>query len=250
MAETKAKYWTEHEVFRRLEKVFPAPAHVLLSQVRNGTGYSRRARTADALVASVWPSRGLHLIGVEIKVSRSDWLKELRSPEKSTSIQNYCRHWYVATPPGIVEPGTLPTTWGLIEVSDKRTKIVTPAPTLEPQPLDMLFLCSVLRAVAEQSVAKRELQRMVEERVEEKLAFEAEIKGRELRDLKERIELFEKASGVKLETYQEGRIGKAVAMVRQAQGPDLLAALERLAQSAAMVARLAEEAVKVGDDLV
>lgn len=246
MSETTPMYWTEPEVYRRLAKVFPPPAHVMLSQVRNGVGYQRRTRTADALIASVWPSRGLHLIGVEIKVSRADWLKELKSPEKSVSIQQYCKYWYVATPPGIVDMGTLPTMWGLIETTENRTRIVTPAPTLDPKPVDMLFVCSVLRSVSEQTVPISEVQQRIRARVEEEKLYQAERQAYEVKRLRERIERFEAASGVKLEEYREEQIGAAVAMVREAQGPDLLLALRSLAHDAKHLATLAENAIRVG----
>ena len=50
----------------------------------------------------MWPSRGLYIAGVEIKVSRADWLKERKDPGKSVSIQRFCKYWYVAAPAGIV----------------------------------------------------------------------------------------------------------------------------------------------------
>jgi len=246
MSEQSPKYWTEPEVYRRLARVFPPPAHVLLSQVRNGVGYARRARTADALVASVWPSRGLYLTGVEIKVDRGDWLRELKKPEKSVSIQAYCQHWYIATPPGIVEPGTLPETWGLIETTEARTRIVTPAPKLDPKPVDMLFVCSILRAVSEQTVPSHEVKQRIRERVEAEKLQQAERQQYEVKRLRERIERFEQASGVAIDEYQEAQIGAAVAMVREAKGPDMLCALRGLARDAAHLSNLAEHAIRLG----
>lgn len=246
MTETAPVYWTEPEVYRRLARVFPPPAHVLLSQVRNGVGYAKRTRTADALVASVWPSRGLYLTGVEIKVSRGDWLRELKKPEKSVSIQAYCRHWYIATPPGIVEPGTLPETWGLIETTEGRTRIVTPAPKLDPKPVDMLFVCSILRAISEQTVPSSEVEQRIRERVETEKLHQAQRQQQEVKRLRERIERFEEASGVKIDEYQEGQIGAAVAMVREAKGSDMLFALRALAHNAEQVAKLAKDAIRLG----
>ena len=40
---------------------FREPAHAWLQEVRNGTGYSRRARYADALAISLYPSRGRYV---------------------------------------------------------------------------------------------------------------------------------------------------------------------------------------------
>jgi hypothetical protein len=57
-----------NDIFASLKAVFPHPAHTLLSNVRNGTGFSRSPRTADAIVVSTFPSRGLWLAGVETKL--------------------------------------------------------------------------------------------------------------------------------------------------------------------------------------
>src|SRR5262245_2299599 len=90
---------------------FAPPACVMLREVRNGTGYAKQVRTADAVVVSVWPSRGVWLGGIEVKVSRSDWLRELKDPTKAAEIQKYCNYWWLASPEGVCEPGELPENW-------------------------------------------------------------------------------------------------------------------------------------------
>ena len=100
---------------------------------------------ADALVISLWPSRGIWFAGVEVKVSRQDWLRELDQPTKAAEIQRYCNYWWVAAPEGIVDAGEVPETWGLYCVSGKRAKIVKPAPPLSPEPLSIAFVASVMR---------------------------------------------------------------------------------------------------------
>jgi hypothetical protein len=45
---------------------------------------------------SLWPSRGIELHGIEIKVSRNDWLKELGDPAKADEIARFCDRWWVA----------------------------------------------------------------------------------------------------------------------------------------------------------
>lgn len=56
-------------VIEALGKTFLSPSYAMLTQVRNGTGMSRNARTADAMFMSLWPSRGIYLAGIEVKVS-------------------------------------------------------------------------------------------------------------------------------------------------------------------------------------
>lgn len=144
---------TTADIRAALRVHFPDGAHAVLEEVRNGTGYRRRERYADALVCSCWPSRGLWLAGVEIKVSRSDWRKELEQPDKSAEIQRWCDYWWIAAPKGLVKNGELPVTWGLLEYDTKaRTKskisVVVQAPKLEPHPLSIEFVASVLRSAS------------------------------------------------------------------------------------------------------
>src|SRR5512137_2876743 len=77
---------TEATVYAAIQRMFKAPAFILLAGVRNQTGYTRRVRTADALAVSVFPSRGLYAVGFEIKTDRGDWRRELADPEKSEEI--------------------------------------------------------------------------------------------------------------------------------------------------------------------
>lgn len=157
--------WSEEEVFSRLERIFPSPAFVLLPQVANGTGQSReKRRTVDALAVSVYPSRGLYLAGIEIKITRSDWVKELREVEKASDIQRFCRQWYMACPVGVIPEGEVPLNWGLIVVRKDGATVVKPAVDLSPEPPDMPFMCAVLRAAAS-AYGKR--LRLLEEQVVE-----------------------------------------------------------------------------------
>lgn len=138
------------KMYAALRKRYRAPAHALLIEVPNGTG-ARKRRSADAVAMSLYPSRGLDIEGIEIKVSRSDWLRELKDPLKSEPVQKYCDKWWVAAPKGVVDPDELPSTWGLL-VLQKGNKLVArrPAPKLDPAPLDRTFVASLGRRMHEQ----------------------------------------------------------------------------------------------------
>lgn len=214
--------WTESTVVSALTQVFVPPAHVILSQVRNGTGFSRkRERYADALVASVYPSRGLWLAGIEVKVSRSDWLRELKDPEKSADIQQYCKYWWIAAPSAVVAISELPETWGFIECSmrgEKRhVEILREAPALEHKQPDTSFVCSVLRAAvkAQNTMTPNDcIEQKVQERLSEAVKYENGRLVRECERLRKMVQAFEEASGVSLESeWQAGRIGDVVRRV-------------------------------------
>lgn len=120
------------------------PAHAVLREVANATG-GRLTRFADSVVVSCWPSRGLWFGGVEVKVKRSDWLAELANPEKSAAVQQYCKYWWLAAPPGVVDLGEVPETWGLYVVDNKKATLAKKAPDLPAVAPTLEFVASVLR---------------------------------------------------------------------------------------------------------
>lgn len=226
--------WTEGSVYAMLAKRFPAPAFALLPQVRNGTGFRRtKDRTADAIAVSCYPSRGLYAIGIEIKVSLSDWRKELADPTKADEIQRFCRYWYVAAPKGVVPAGEVPETWGLLECEANRVVETKTAERLNETAPDWLFTASVVRSAAQSMITRTEHRKAVDEAKQH--ATEAITRAAMLdsceyeRDrLRAAIDTFEKASGVTITTWDAGRIGEAVEAVRMARNGHVLKEAERL----------------------
>lgn len=210
-----------------------------MEEVRNQTGYGKRVeRYADAVAVNLWPSRGLEVLGFEVKASRRDWVKELKSPDKSVEIQQYCdRWWIVAGGRNIVRAGELPPTWGLLVVhgnGGKRRLVCTQeAPKLEPKELDKSFLLSMLRRAAEREKLVLEgsgdenYQRGWKDglkRGEENKDWKSESLERDLKILRRSIQQFEQASGVKLSQHRQwewGDIGMAVrAVLQHVRHPD------------------------------
>lgn len=66
---------TAADCIEALRGRYRAPAYALLEQVANGTGW-KADRFADAVVMSLWPSRGLTVTGFEVKVSRHDYQRD------------------------------------------------------------------------------------------------------------------------------------------------------------------------------
>jgi hypothetical protein len=79
------RYGTSADVYALLCRKFAGTAYAVLPQVANGTGHAA-GRWLDAVVASLWPSRGLWLHGFEIKVRRDDWLQALREGQKAVAV--------------------------------------------------------------------------------------------------------------------------------------------------------------------
>lgn len=125
-----------------------------LTNVPNSTGHAAR-RSCDALAMNLWPSTGLALHGFELKVSRSDWTRELRQPDKATELQRFCDHWWLVAGDDSVCPEArdLPETWGLLVARSSDTAapqlvVVRPAPKLIPEPLDRGFVAGLVRKLS------------------------------------------------------------------------------------------------------
>ena len=196
--------------------------YAVLTEVGNATG-ARQTRYADALGMCLWPSRGLELHGYEIKVSRADWLKELKSPAKADAIAKYCdRWWIVAGVKGIVIPSEMPQPWGLIEPTGDGLRVVKQAEQLPATPVDRAFLAAIFRRAVEQSADVESLK------AAEKAGRDAGYKNGfaagkaqasrdhkgddELRkaddELRKAVDEFERASGVRIEAYAGQHYGK------------------------------------------
>lgn len=176
---------------------------IVLTQVRNGVGFDRATtRTADALAVSTWPSRGLYAEGFEIKVSKYDLKRELAMPEKAEAIAQFCRHWWVAAPAGLIDESfDIPQAWGIVEVDGKLTaKIVKPAPVLTEKPMDSLFVCSVLRNFAEGYVPSSDIQKLAAPLIEKAKADAISSSGERLKKLERAFQKFKEVSGVDLLT--------------------------------------------------
>jgi hypothetical protein len=228
---------TETGMILALRDHFPSPEYALLPQVRNSTGYQGQVRTADALVMGLWPSRGIYLHGIEIKVSRADWAKEKRSPEKADEIAKFCDYWWLAVGfDGIVQDGELPDTWGLL-VPDKsgKLRVKTPATRLqEPMPITRKFLAAILRKTVESAPVftdvDAEVEKLVQQRLQperDRITKDFEWKHRNnlesAEKLRKSVEAFEAASGIRIDRYSDyfsTEIGEAVKAIRQA-GKDL-----------------------------
>jgi hypothetical protein len=104
--------------------------------VRNGTGFMGwddaagkcvgPLRTADFVAIDGWESKGHVMHGHEVKVSRSDWLTELKDPDKAEAFRPFVDYWWlVVSSPLIVREGELPFGWGQITLTANGSLRVT-----------------------------------------------------------------------------------------------------------------------------
>lgn len=106
----------------------PRDGEILIPEVA-APGSDRRA---DLVRVATWRSRGLGIDVHEIKVSRTDWLRELDDPGKAEPWWPYCSRFWITAPDRVVKPEELPDGWGLMTPptrADRRrfTTVVKPA---------------------------------------------------------------------------------------------------------------------------
>jgi len=148
--------------------------YIVLTQVASSTGGSNSI--ADVMVLGAWHSSGNLLEGFEVKVSRSDWLNEVKNPNKSFENMKYCdRWWLVIADPAMVKDGELPADWGMMAVVNGQLKVIKKAPQRESLPMSHDFIASLLRTDARESIP---LDVHRDEMKDYKRRIEAEYKAR------------------------------------------------------------------------
>lgn len=206
-------------IYAALRERYCAPEFALFFEVANGTGGNIR-RYADAVAMNLFPSRGLTISGFEVKVSAHDWKRELKNPHKAEEgVFKFCDFWWIVAPTGIVAKADLPTTWGLLEFSDKGLRQVVNAPRLKPNELSRNFIAALLRrsSEAEQGVVDALVRKQVDERF---ARIDAEVNARvksRLHEVEVKMEIIrgiERQAGIELTGWAAhdgyGRIIKAI----------------------------------------
>lgn len=85
--------------------------------------------------------------GHEVKVSRSDWLAELRDPAKAETFKQHMHFWWLVVPDRSIVRDDLPEGWGLIVGVKNSLRIVKRAPLLTPEPMPNGLVGALMRAV-------------------------------------------------------------------------------------------------------
>jgi hypothetical protein len=181
-------------------------AWALVEQVANGTGWSA-GRWLDVIAFGLWPSRGLEVHGIEVKVSRGDWRRELRQPAKADAVASRCDRFWIAASAGIVDPlqlATLAPNWGLLEVDGAgRVQTKRQAERLDAVPLDRTFVAAVMRQLPKPTDALRaEIDAVVRAEYEADVERAAEVRSTRTsgryEEIVERVEQFIALTGIDL----------------------------------------------------
>lgn len=235
-----------------LAKRYPSPEWALMLEVAPATGGG--TRYADAIAVNLWGSRGHAIHGFEVKVSRSDWQRELKDPAKAEPLYRNCDHWWIVAPRGVVRDGELPPTWGLLELRESGLTQTVAAPRLEAQPLTRAFFASLMRRGHEQieAIAERMQRQAVaaaRAEIDERVRREVASATRHHAEMKAKMDEFQRRTGVEFSPWSGPPVGivKLAARLSSLQGykqDGSLACLADLATSLEDAAAIVRKAVE------
>lgn len=179
---------TANDIRKAILRSWKPPEWIVAFEVANRPGFDG-TRRLDAVGFSSYPSRGLKMVGVEIKVSRGDFLAEMRQPEKAGAFATHLDEMWIYTAKGVVDgPHEIPDAWGWkVLYGDRLVTKKRPKP-LDGAP-DKAFFACFIRAMSE---SQEHIRRAMEADLSRKAKDMAErMFGREKAKLDEREKAIE-----------------------------------------------------------
>lgn len=211
---------TATDLRQAMSKRWAAPEYAVMWEVGRATGAVSHQRYADAVIMSLWPSRGLELHGVEIKVSRSDWRREAADPAKAEAIAAYCDRWWVHTAAGVIQDSSeIPPMWGAREFDGRAWRTIKEAEKTDARPCDRSFLAALLRRADGESRWQidhqaRELADAAVKAADQRIESEIQRRSEDAQRARKQIADFEAASGLTFRDFLTGDAKEIGAMVR------------------------------------
>ncbi len=124
-----------------------AGRHAVFFELRDGTGIYA-GQSMDAFVMDLWPSGKLSRYAFEVKISRSDFLHELKQPDKRKWAMDISNEFWFVCAPGVAKPEEIPEDCGLMVCSKnaKNLRRVTQAKYREAIDLDLIQVAAIMRS--------------------------------------------------------------------------------------------------------
>jgi hypothetical protein len=96
---------------------------LFLRELRIGTGHRHHEmQRLDAFALNCLPHLGMKRVCYEVKISRADFLGEIRRPLKRRIGMRFSNEFYFVTPAGMLAPEEVPTECGLVEIGQASTE--------------------------------------------------------------------------------------------------------------------------------
>ena len=242
---------TSTDVRQALLGRWPPSEYVSINEAPQSS--DRQGRKLDVLVVSLWRSRGYELDGVEIKVSVSDWRRELKEPAKADWWWEHVHRFWVAVPSKIAATvrTELPSGWGLLSCTPERVTEVCKPEKHSPVAMPWGTCIGLFRASADagwNALEYAENKGVARGRELAQKEFERttgdESLRRKLTELTEKVAKFEQASGIDLaKAWDVDGLGESVALVQKllSNPTRFREKLERQAKDAEFVATMLRE---------
>ena len=222
----KKTLWTAKELKDRIKRRHPyGKGWYTTTEFTPASGQSD-GRRMDAVAVALYRSHGFGVHGFEVKVSRSDWLHELRNPAKSSpGFEEMDYFWVVAPSTDIVNPNELPPKWGLFTCSGIGLRATIQPARLRPEDskISRAFMASLLWRVgkvktpSEKAIELSYHKGRTDARLEmsKRMVTNESVKG--LREsnasLRGIITRFEKAADTPLASYNAEEVGAIVKLL-------------------------------------
>ncbi len=148
------------EIIQTLAGYHNSPEWAFLPELRLGTGYTCRVSgrrvlseveaRVDAFAINAYPSKRCQRVAYEIKISRSDFTREICQPLKRRPALLLTNQFYFVTPAGLLKPEEIPQECGLMEIRECEAgylvwKEIVTAPWRETGPAPWYFVAAIAR---------------------------------------------------------------------------------------------------------
>lgn len=220
---------------------------VILFEVGDGAGFSNRG-WSDAIAMQIWPSKGLEILGFEIKATRSDWLRELDRPEKNRTWQEFVDAWYVVAAKDVVKLEELPPDWGLmVPKGADSLRIASRPKTTERKkwndPIPRDIVAAVFRAAGnERRWATRQARDDIRLQEAQRLGEEIETLRRQAREYEKKYEEIADALGHRW--MNVGELKKRAELLRATEDEEPVRLVENARKRLEGALRRLEQAAK------
>jgi hypothetical protein len=117
---------------------------ITVPELRVGSG----VRRVDFFAMYAWDGNKSCNIAHEIKTSRSDFLKDIKNPQKQRLARLYSNMFYFVAPKGLLKPDEIPDYAGLLEVEEDILTTTIAAPWREAERPTWDLVKAIARSVS------------------------------------------------------------------------------------------------------
>ena len=127
---------------------------ICVTELRATTGLYYPLRIIDVFAMALIPSMNYERIAYEIKVSRADWLSEIRNPRKRARAIALSNRFFFVLAYGIYRKGDLPKEdpCGILEITpEKQIKLIRRAKRRKIKPMPIGFIAALARRIKQEN---------------------------------------------------------------------------------------------------